>query len=141
MKILEVSEYVVQYCFRKAEPPTMFLLNCYLFLMNAYSIREYKKPLATDAEFLFDRKYPYDPSVFWHYRSFVMGIVPPKNFTDSEMQRFSEELKMDGFLEWLVDFNKKNPFKIHALCGEYAKNHRPASTELSYNTLKELLNV
>ena len=46
---------------------------------------------------------------------------------------------MDGFLEGLIDFNKKNPFKIYALCGEYVKNHKPDSNELSYNVLKELL--
>lgn len=138
MQIKEIAEYVVQFCFRKSEPPTMLLLNCYLFLMNAYSIREFKKPLTSDAEFSFDKKYPYVPEVFWHYRSFVMGIVPLKNFTDYEMQRFSEELKMDKFLDDLIKYNKENPFKIYAKCGEYAEKHRPAFSSFE-NLIDDLL--
>lgn len=139
MQIKEVAEYVVQYCFRKYEPPTMLLLNCYLFLMNAYSLREYKKPLTSDAEFLFDKKYPYVPWVFHHYRSYITEIVPLKNYTNSEMQRASDVLNIDGFLDELIKYNKENPFKIYAMCGEYTEKHRPLSDVKFEDLLKDLL--
>lgn len=105
-------------------PPTMLLLNCYLFLMNAYSIKAFKKPLTTDIFFCHDKYYPYIPRIADKY-PFPGEILPSGERPRTEI---SGELKW--FLDGLIKYNKENPFKILADCKKLQKSFADVYNEL-----------
>lgn len=115
MTILEVSEYVVWYCFDRVEPPTRLTLNCYLWLMNEYSVRTTGNPIASDAVFDLDGRYLECSALKKEYIGPGM-IIPYKERPD--MAQISGELHLDWFLEGLMKFNMKNPFRLLELCRE-----------------------
>lgn len=129
MTILEVADYVVWFCFDKVDPCTKITLNCYLWLMNEYSVRTTGNPIASDAVFLTDRKYPYCEAVSREYWEPGM-IIPYKHRPD--MARISGELHLDWFLEGLVKFNVRNLFRLPELC-------REKDFDLVYNNMIDYL--
>lgn len=117
LKILEVSEYVIWFCFDRVDPPTRLTLNCYLWLMNEYTLRTTGNPIAPDAVFDLDGRYLECSAIKREY--FPGLIVPFTNHPDTAyMERISGILKLDWFLEGLMKFNLENPFRLLELCRE-----------------------
>lgn len=111
--IVELAELVIWHCFDKVEPATKETLNCYLFLMNEYSLKTFGKSLTSDIFFCHDKNYPYIPRITDKY-PYPGEILPTGERPRTEI---SGELKW--FLDGLIDYNKKNPFKILADCKNY----------------------
>lgn len=124
MTTLELAELIIWRCFDKVEPPSKTTLNCYLFLMNEYSLKTFKKPLTSDICFCYDKNYPYVPRVADRYWDPV-EIIPIGERPKTELPG---ELKW--FLDGLIDFNKKNPFKIVADCKRLKKSFADVYNEL-----------
>lgn len=123
MDIEEFSNLVVWYCFDKVEPCTKITLNCYLFLMNRYSLKTFGEPLTPDIRFSYDRDYPYISGTWYDY--FPGEILPTG---ERPSAKIPGELRW--FLDGLVDFNKKNPFKILADCKRLKKSFADVYKEL-----------
>ena len=115
MTILEVADYVSWYCFDKVDPPTRLTLNCYLWLMNEYTLRTTGNPIASDAVFELDRRYPECDALRKKYID--LGLIVPYN-DRPDMERISGELHLDWFLDGMLKFNFKNPFRLLELCRE-----------------------
>ena len=123
MNIEEFSNLVVWYCLDKVEPATKETLNCYLFLMNRYSLKTFGEPLTPDCQFSYDRDYPYISGTWYDY---YPGEILP--IGDRPSTRIPGELKW--FLDGLIDYNKKNPFKILADCKRLKKSFADVYREL-----------
>ena len=117
LKILEVADYVVWFCFDRVDPPTRLTLNCYLWLMNEYTLRTTGNPIASDAVFDLDGRYLECETI---KREFFPGLFVPytKHPDTAYMERISGILKLDWFLEGLMKFNIENPFRLLELCRE-----------------------
>lgn len=117
LKILEVADYVAWFCFDRVDPPTRLTLNCYLWLMNEYTLRTTGNPIASDAVFELDGRYLECSAI---KREFFPGLIVPytKHPDTAYMERISGILKLDWFLEGLMKFNLKNPFRLLELCRE-----------------------
>ena len=114
LNILEVANYVVWFCFDRVDPPTRLTLNCYLWLMNEYTLRTTGNPIAPDAVFELDGRYLGCIALKKEY--FPGPIIPWGKRPDTE--RISGILKLDWFLEGLMKFNLENPFRLLELCRE-----------------------
>lgn len=117
LTILEVADYVVWFCFDRVDPPTRLTLNCYLWLMNEYTLRTTGNPIAPDAVFDLDGRY-LECSVI--KREYFPGLIVPytKHPDTAYMERISGILKLDWFLDGMLKFNLKNPFRLPELCRE-----------------------
>ena len=117
LKILEVADYVVWFCFYRVDPPTLLTLNCYLWLMNEYTLRTTGNPIASDAVFDLDGRYLECSAL---KREFFPGLIVPytEHPDTAYMERISGILKLDWFLEGLIKFNARNLFKLPELCCE-----------------------
>ena len=82
--------------------------------MNRYSLKTFGKPLTPDIHFSYDRDYPYIPGTWGKY--YPGEIIPIGERPKAEIPR---ELKW--FLDVLIDYDKKNPFKILADCKRLKK--------------------
>jgi len=132
LKILEVADYVAWFCFDRVDPPTRLTLNCYLWLMNEYTLRTTGNPIASDAVFDLDGRYLECSAIKREYFGPGM-IIPYTEHPDiAYMERISGILKLDWFLEGLMKFNLENPFRLLELC-------REKDFDLVYNNLIDYL--
>lgn len=118
LKILEVADYVVWFCFDRVDPPTRLTLNCYLWLMNEYTLRTTGNPIASDAVFDLDGRYLECSAIKREYIGPGMIIPYTKHPDTAYMERISGILKLDWFLEGLMKYNNENPFRLLELCRE-----------------------
>ena len=124
MTTLELAELVIWRCFDKVEPATKVTLNCYLFLMNEYSLKTFKKPLTPDICFCHDKNYPYIPRIVDRY-PYPGEIVPIEERPKTELPR-----ELTWFLDGLIEYSKKNPFKIVEDCKRLKKSFSDVYNEL-----------
>ena len=124
MTTLELAELVIWQCFDKVEPATKVTLNCYLFLMNEYSVKALNRPLTNSRGFCFDKNYPYVSEVADRY-PYPGEIVPIGERPRTELPR-----ELTWFLDGLIEYNKKNPFKIVEDCKKLKKSFSDVYNDL-----------